>query len=1454
MPDADALKATSGPAPTGPPTAGAPLAGVPLAGVGCVVGIGASAGGLEACRNLLATIGAATGMAFILVQHLDPTHESMMAELLAGSTAMPVVQATDGLVVQADHLYLIPPGAYLAYRHGALHLSNPPERHGARLPFDFFLSSLAGAAGPRGIAIVLSGSGADGARGCQALAGAGGLVIAQDPREAAFDGMPRNAIASGAVDLVLPVGAIAAALVRHGRAGAGAPPVTGLARIIDMLRARTPHDFTLYKQGTLERRIARRMALAGIPVADVERYITLLDGSDEERQLLTEDLLINVTCFFRDPKIFDILESLMVPDLARAAADKPIRIWVAGCSTGEETYSLAMLFHERSGANDARIKLQIFASDVDPRAIAKARDGLYPFTIAEDVSPARLARFFVHEDHGYRINQDLRASVVFAVQDVLSDPPFSRLDLISCRNLLIYLRPEAQARIVSIFNFALRGSGFLWLGSAETAGTPDGNFELISKPARLYRKLAPIGTADVKAIGTADVAAIVGGLGPHRPPLRAGAPRPTARPADIAELCRRHLLESFAPAAVLINARLECLYSTGPTAAYMRVAPGYPSHKILDQMQPALRTRTKAAIAAALAAGVRTVMPGGRVVRDGVARIFEIDIQPVAIEGETLLLLCFADLVAAKPGAAPGPVQDGAQFAALERELEETRIELQGAFRSLELSGEEQNAINEEALSVNEEYQSTNEELLTSKEELQSLNEELTALNSQLQETLERSRMTSNDLQNILYSTDVATLFLDLNLKIRFFTPATTSLFTIIAADIGRPLADFRSLAADTALLGDTALVLQDHQPSECEIQTPAGIWFNRRILPYRTHERLVAGVVITFTDITERKQSASALLAAQAESERANLAKSRFLAAASHDLRQPLQALTLLSAMLAKAEATAPAAKLIARLDATTGAMATMLNTLLDINQIDSGIVKPNITSFRIDDLLQRLRTEFDYQAESRGLRLRVVPCRLMVVTDAALLEQMLRNLLANALKYTAHGRILLGCRRRGPVLSIKVGDTGIGIPGAELTAIFDEFHQVNNPSHVRTRGLGLGLSIVHRLGLLLGLQVQVRSILGRGSVFAIEVPWVPLTAFRTLAAPAPVVAAPAAPVPRANILVLEDDETVRDLLAQFLTDEGHVVLATGDGAAALQMVAAGAIDPDLLLSDLNLPGGLNGVQVAQKLRDMQHRTTPVIILSGDTSAAALREIATQRCTHLSKPMRFAELLSAIGDALATAPVRRPPAAAPSPAGPTIFIVDDDPLVRESLGDLLLAAGWQVERFASCEAFLALFDADTTGCLLVDSELPGMCGLDLLTQLAQGASNLPSIMITGKGDIRTAVAAMQAGASDFLEKPINAASLRRSVQRALHQGQDSARAAALKSEAAGRIQGLTARQLQIMDFVLAGHPNKNIAADLGISQRTVENHRASIMDKTGAKSLPALARLAMAADHFGKK
>ncbi len=828
-----------------------------------MVAIGASAGGLEAFRTLLAALPAKSGMAFILVQHLDPNHASMIAELLSSHTAMTVVEASEDMRLEPNRVYVIPPGRFLAVSDGALRLSRPRATH-VRMPFDFLLQSLAEAFGERAVCAILSGTATDGSIGAKAIKEAGGLVIAQDPEEAEYDGMPLSAIATGAVDLVLPVAKIPEALTKYAGhryvkadgSDAAAPLGDGVSTIIDLLRKRTAHDFSLYKKGTIGRRIEQRMAMAGIE--DSSRYLELLTKDSSELQRLTGDLFINVTRFFRDAKAFNLLAEKILPEVVRAQpAGRPIRIWVAGCSTGEEAYSIAMLFLEEIAQRN--VKLQIFASDIDADAVTFAREGLYPLSIEEDVSPARLTRFFTKEDLGYRVSHELRAAIVFSVHDLISDAPFSRLDMISCRNLLIYLRPEVQQKVLSRFHFALRDGGILLLGSSETVGSAGDHFEPISKRQRIYRHKGQGRPGDLDlSLGQGEAARSLS-LKPARPAATSHV--------SVGGLVQQLLLQTYAPASVLVNRKHQALYYFGPTDLYLKVPAGAASLDLLASAREGLRPAIRSALEKANHGREQAVAIAGRVKRNGDAIAVTVSVRPVKSGDDELILLSFVDMPKQEQesGLSVELPADASRIALIEQELDATREDLESAIRERDTAEEDLRAISEEAMSVSEEFQSTNEELETSKEELQSLNEELTALNGQLQETLEQNQIVTNDLENILTSADVATLFLDLNLNIRFFTPAVKLLFNVIASDIGRPIGDLTRLFASENLLINARTVLSNLTPLARAIETENGAWYACRILPYRTKEKRVEGVVITFVDITERKtaeRNAALLLA----------------------------------------------------------------------------------------------------------------------------------------------------------------------------------------------------------------------------------------------------------------------------------------------------------------------------------------------------------------------------------------------------------------------------------------------------------------------------------------------------------------------------------------------------------------------------------------------------------------
>ena len=1420
-----------------------------------VVAIGASAGGLDACRKFVSAITPGSGLIYLVVQHLEPNHKSLLADLLGVRSRVPVHEAVEGEPALPDNVYIIPPHAYLTLREGVLHLESPPDQSGARMPFDVLLKSLAASDGRRSCGAILSGTGSDGSLGALALKAAGGLVLVQAPMEAEFSGMPDSAIATGAVDQILSAAEMPAFLhTMRFPSGMPLPDAKGagaqfdLNGVLDLVGARTGHEFRRYKPGTLTRRIERRMALKGLKAGQSAAYVELLAKDEAELDALASDLLINVTAFFRDPQAFAHLGEVVIPDLIRAhAPDMPLRLWVAGCSTGEEAYSLGMVCLEALEACDSAISLQIFASDLDEEVLTKARTGFFPKAAMEGVSEARIARFFQRDAEGYRVKPELRKTIVFSVHDLLQDPPFSRIDLISCRNVLIYFKPEAQARILAIFHFALQPEGQLVLGASETATGAEKLFATTSHPFRVYRRL---GRADAFSEKRAPFQLSLGAA----PRIAVSGAEGTGIKNRYMELCRKLVLEAYSPPAVLVTRGLECVYALGDLDPFLRIPAGEPSTDLLAMAREGVRAKLRTAVQEALRNGKKTSLVLSQQQSDGRLGEVRIEATPVRDGADILVLVCF---LSGPEASRLAPIKANAlaslepEASPLENELEETRSELQAAIRNLETLTSEQKAVNEEALSVQEEYQSTNEELLTSKEELQSLNEEQIALNTQLHEALEREKRVSSDLQNVLYSTNVATLFLDLELKIQFFTPATKSLFNLIPSDIGRPLADLKGLPTDDTLLEDARLVLSGLDSIERDIEAAGSVWFQRRIFPYVATDKSVDGVVVTWADTSEQRLANRAVAAARTEAELATQAKSRFLAAASHDLRQPLQTLALLQGLLSKTVSTAPERRLVTRFEETVGAMTGMLNTLLDINQMEEGAIRAETSTFGVGEILMRLADEFTYHAHAKRLALKVVGTQMDVVSDPRLLEQILRNLVSNALKYTESGKVLIGCRRAGTCLRIEIWDTGIGIPKAALSAIFEEYHQIGNEARERSKGMGLGLSIVQRLSALLGHKIEVRSSLGKGSVFSLLVP---IGEASSNLPPAPsFVREPAPPRKlRASILVVEDDADVQALMAQLLEGDGHHVKTASNGLRALEEMRHGSFKPDLVILDYNLPHGMDGLETYRRLKLLMNYAPGILMLTGDISARARARISDAEAPHLSKPVKAEAVLALVQSLLVQREAQRETApqvgTGNAPALATIFIVDDDAYLRDGLREILEAEGRQVADFASCEAFLEGAHPRPGDMLLLDASLPGMNGIGLLHRLTELEKSLPTIVITGEHDLTVAVKVMKAGALDLIEKPIGREDLLAAIDRTLNLSREAKDLSAWRHDAARQISGLTHRQREVMTMVLAGHPSKNIAADLGISQRTVENHRASIMRRTGSKSLPALARLAMVA------
>ncbi|MBC7995413.1 MAG: PAS domain-containing protein [Rhizobacter sp.] len=837
----------------------APASHLPdLAGKTRVVGLGASAGGLEALEQFLSNVPAHSGLAYVVVQHLDPTHKAMLAELLQRSTAMPVREALERMRVEPDVVYVIPPNTELTVINGLLRLAPPAQPRGMRLPIDVLFSSLARDQGEGAVGVVLSGMGSDGTLGLQAIKTQGGLTLAQQPASAQFDSMPRSAIEADAADIVVLPGEMpqrillvaatkqAASSAAAGEGDGGSP---SLSAVLKLLWERSKHDLTLYKPSTLTRRIERRVAVHGL--ASMADYEAFLRQNPQELDLLFKEMLIGVTSFFRDPLVWAELKSSLALALAmRPGQDTHLRAWVVGCSTGEEAYSLAMVLKEvvTELPQPGECKLQIFATDLSADAIAVARRGYYPAAITVDVGPERLARFFTARGEGFQINKEIRETVLFAQHDVILDPPFTRLDILSCRNLMIYFSAALQRRLIPLFHYSLRPGGLLLLGGSETVGRSQALFGPLSAKARLYRRGDNAASAVDFPVN-------------RRSSVRMHAQEPTVsnpshQPANLQPLADQLLLQRFSPPAVLVNESGDIVYVSGRTGKYLEPAAGKANWNIHVMAQPGIRTQVAGALRRTLQDRKPVELPGLRL--EGETQgIVDVTVQvvdePKALGG--MVMIVFRDVPSSAAGARKRRKTAGQVDAGASDELLRSQEEIRALREEMRASEEELQASNEELQSTNEELQSANEELTTSKEEAQSMNEELQTINTELQSKLDDLALAQSDMQNLLNSTDIATLFLDSALNVRRFTEKITRIVHLREGDIGRPLSELASTLNYPELHADSKETLRTLAVSEKQISATDGHWFMVRIMPYRTLTNVIQGVVITFIDITAAKQ-----------------------------------------------------------------------------------------------------------------------------------------------------------------------------------------------------------------------------------------------------------------------------------------------------------------------------------------------------------------------------------------------------------------------------------------------------------------------------------------------------------------------------------------------------------------------------------------------------------------------
>jgi len=851
-----------------------------------VIGIGASAGGLKAFEEFFSNIpkNKFTGMAFILVQHLAPDHKSILNELIKRYTSMQVFEVTDGITVKPDCIYIIPPNCDMAYLNGRLMLFDVDAPKGKRLSIDFFFRSLAQDLKQRAICIILSGTGSDGTTGAKSVKDEGGMIIAQEPKSAEYDGMPQSVITSGIVDYILkpkdmPLQLISYVNHSYLNTEKKTPESTlhhtdFLQKIFVLIRLKTGNDFSRYKPNTITRRIERRMAVNQIET--FEDYLRFLQTFPNEITLLFNDLLIGVTSFFRDNESFKQLEEKVIPLIFEGKPDNSlIRVWVPGCSTGEEAYSIAVLLLEHKNRLNKSFTIQVFATDIDSKAIQQARSGTFSENACSGVEPGRLSRYFTKsaDSNSFKIQKEIRDLIIFSEHNVIKDPPFSRLDLISCRNLLIYFGSELQKRILPIFHYALKPGGYLFLGTSESIGDFINLFSIVDTNSKIYNSKGDPGEVKKKVISHY-VPEI--GKNSDKSEVTPSALDTGRNKTSLRSIIEKELLTQFTPASVIVNNKFDIEYFHGRTGLYLEPAPGASEMNILKMAREGLKPALVSLLQKTDLNGEPAISAGVKVKSNGKYSIINLTVKKLKSDSaapnpEKMFLIVFqpADMeivTNAMSGGKIEKVKSGGkgivkEIEILKTELQEKEIYLQSTLSAMETSNEELKSINEELQSVNEEFQSTNEELETSREELQSVNEELATVNTELQQKVFDLSRSVDDMNNLLAGTDIGTIFLDSDLLIQRFTPAVTKVINLIATDVGRPISHIVSnMVGYDSLVHDIQGVLNTLIPKEIEIRTNSDVWYILRIRPYRTTNNIIEGVVITFFDITEIKKARVAI------------------------------------------------------------------------------------------------------------------------------------------------------------------------------------------------------------------------------------------------------------------------------------------------------------------------------------------------------------------------------------------------------------------------------------------------------------------------------------------------------------------------------------------------------------------------------------------------------------------
>lgn len=1213
-----------------------------------IVGVGASAGGLESLEELFSEVPVNSGIAFVVVQHLSPDFKSVMDELLARRTDIPIQQSEDGLPIAPNRIFLIPPKKEAILTDGRFRLRDKDPRETLTLPIDHFFRSLAQEAGDRSVAVVLSGSGSDGSRGIRDVHDAGGLIICESEETAKFDGMPQSARETGLVDLILKPAEISSAIEQHVTFQSGGPKPAaahekpldeGVELIFDLLNREYGIDFSHYKSSTVGRRIQRRLLMQQID--SINDYAEQLRNNTRELNSLYMDLLIGVTRFFRDPEAFEILEKKIIPELLDSLQpDEEIRIWIAACATGEEAYSIAILFHEQLEKRNRPINVKIFATDAHKASLEFASAGKYAEDAFKEVSDSRLKRYFHRTQKGYSVDPDLRKMIVFAPHNVLKDAPFTKLDLISCRNLLIYFQNRAQKRALSLFHFGLKANGILMLGPSESPGELAEEFEVIDGHWKLYHKRRDIRLpADIRGPLT-------------HTSLTATKVEETRQPApEKRELMNIGLLGAYdwvlanhMPAAVLIDESRELLHVFGDAEKFMKIRKGRPSNDALDLFEDDLRT----ALLAAMQSIKKDLVPvcySGMQIESGAAEgLYRVTIEPVenkhASQQQLLIMFEQMDQEQTSTGRDNGTkVKDFSseriareRIKTLETELQHTKESLQATVEELETSNEELQAANEELIASNEELQSTNEEL-------HSVNEELYTVNAEYQNKINDLTDMTSDLDSLMESTDVATVFLDQNLCIRKFTPQIGPIFKLMPHDMGRCIDSFAHHIDRPGLIQDLWKVLESGEPLEEEVQDNEGCWMYLRVLPYRS-KRDVKGVVLTLIDINTLKRTQDSLSAAVRNRE-------QFLAMLSHELRNPISAVFSASRLLnSHKSGTEASEKAVSVIQRQAAHMARLLDDLLNISRMTQDKLELRKQNFDLHTPLQEAIDSMlpAINQQDQELQLNITESPLAVYGDEDRLRQVIVNLLDNAVKYSFRGdAIRLDVRKEADAVVLKLKDSGKGISDEMMKTIFEPFVQSHRTHDDQDGGMGVGLSLVKFIidGHDGEIDVESKGI-NRGSVFTIRLPLLKnqdlSQSGRSAHSQDGKTETPqgngTSPASRKqsseqirSVVVIEDQQDNREMLNALLGMEGFDVTTADNGQAGLQLIRNAR--PDAAVIDVGLPV-LNGNEVARRLRSELGDELYLIALTGYGQPDDIKTAKESGFNeYLVKPLDLDRLLS---------------------------------------------------------------------------------------------------------------------------------------------------------------------------------------------------------------------------------